>query len=970
MSLPVQINVSATRFLSEGAFTMVTLRRNLSALLSLAMLASQPVFGQSVATIQSPPSSKSTTSSQALPTIPFEKFKLKNGLEVVLSEDHRLPLVAVNLWYHVGPANELPGRTGFAHLFEHMMFEGSKNVGAKAHFKNLEAAGASLINGTTDFDRTNYFETLPSNELALALWLESDRMGYLLDTLDREKLANQRDVVRNERRQSIENVPYGLVEEAQFHALFPKTHPYYANVIGSHADVEAARLKDVRDFFKQYYTPNNASLAIVGDIDKAQAKAMVEKFFGSIPAGPPVPKIDTTTPAITQRRTVEVTDRVELPRLYMSWLTPQIFKSGDAEADLAAHILGGGKSSRLYKKLVYEQQIAQDVQVSNNGLMLASVFTVQATAKPGVKLEDLEKAINEEVALFCKTGPTQAELDGARNTIEMHIIGRLESLGGFGGVADRLNLYNYFLGDPGYLPQDLARYDKATLADLKQFSDKYLTANSCVVVRGMPGKKAVDDVPRAAQDTDKESIDSTIGSSPAEPWRAERPKASVVPRLVLPTPNSFKLANGLTVYLVERHNLPVVAAHLVTLSGSCTNPIDKPGLSAFTADMLDEGTASRPTLTIAEDLDRIGTSLHTGSGPDAAWAKMHGLAKTVEPGLAILSDVILNPAFESKEIDRVRNRRLTSLQQENDHPNTIAKRVLYKILYGPENALGYDDEGTIESTKATSREDMLKFWQTHYVPENSALVIAGDLSADRARTLAEKYFGSWKGSAPPIEKQGVKHQSERAVYIVKKDAAPQTAIRIGTMGMPHSDPDYVPARVMNTAFGGMFSSRLNMNLREKHGYTYGAGAGFTFLRSPSPFVASSSIRTDVTGPAVHEFFNEIEGMTSRPVSADELTIAKDNIALGLPGMFETSTKVADKTGEIFIHNLPLDYYGKLPGTIDATTAEDVERVAKKYLIPENMIVVAVGDKAKIEPELKKLNLGPIKELDFEANPVK
>jgi zinc protease len=950
---------------------MVTLHRHLWALLSLALLGSQPVLGQSVATMQSPGANAATTSSaDGLPTIPFEKFKLKNGLEVILSEDHRLPLVAVNLWYHVGPVNELPGRTGFAHLFEHMMFEGSKNVGAKAHFKNLEAAGASLINGTTDFDRTNYFETLPSNELALALWLESDRMGYLLDTLDREKLANQRDVVRNERRQSVENVPYGLVEEAQFHALFPKTHPYYANVIGSHSDVEAVRLKDVHDFFKQYYTPNNASLAIVGDFDKAQAKAMVEKFFGSIPAGPPVPKVETTTPPITQRRSVEVTDRVELPRLYMSWLSPQIFKAGDAEAELTAHILGGGKSSRLYKKLVYDQQIAQDVQVSNNGLMLASVFAIQVTAKPGVKLEDLEKSVNDEVALFRQNGPTQAELDGARNTIEMRIISRLESLGGFGGVADRLNLYNYFVGDPGYLPQDLARYDKATIGEVKEFADKYLTDNSCVVVRGVPGKKVIDDVPRAAQETDKDSVVSTSGSSPSEPWRAERPKAAVSAKLVLPTPNSFKLANGLTVYLVERHNLPVVAANVVLLSGSCTNPVDKPGLSAFTADMLDEGTTNRPALTIAGDLDRIGTSLHTGSGPDAAWAKMHGLTKTVEPSMAILSDVVLNPAFDTKEIDRVRNRRVTSLQQENDHPNTIAKRVLYRMLYGSENAMGYDEEGTIESTKSISREDMTKFWQSRYVPENAALVIAGDLSLEQAQALADKYFGGWKGSAAHIATEETKHQTERAVYVVNKEAAPQTAIRIGTMGMSHSDPDYIPARVMNTAFGGMFSSRLNMNLREKHGYTYGAGAGFTFLRSPSPFIASSSIRTDVTGPAVHEFFNEIEGMTTSPVSQGELKIAKDNIALGLPGMFETSTRVADKTGEIFIYGLPRDYYGKLPAAIDATTAEDVERVAKKYLVPENMVVVAVGDKAKIEPELKKLNLGPIKDVDFEANLVK
>jgi zinc protease len=454
----------------------------LSSLLSLGLVG-QHALAQSVAAAQS--SSVSTSkneslqvSADALPTIPFEKFKLKNGLEVILSEDHRLPLVAVNLWYHVGPANEVVGRTGFAHLFEHMMFEGSKHVGAKAHFKHLEGAGASLINGTTDFDRTNYFETLPSNQLELALWLESDRMGYLLETLDREKLSNQRDVVRNERRQSIENAPYGLVEEEQFHQLFPKGHPYYASVIGSHADIEAARLKDVREFFKQFYTPNNASIAIVGDINKEQVKQLVERYFGPIPSGPPAPRIDVKTPPITSRKEVTVTDQVQLPRLYMSWLTPSIYTAGDAEADLASHILGGGKQSRLYKKLVYERQIAQDVTAENQSLLLGSVFTIRVTAKPGVQLEELEKAVNEELFEFRKNGPAPREVDGARNTTEMRIISRLERLGGFGGVADRLNEYNYFTGDPGYLPKDLERYNKVTSAALKQFADQYLNDNA------------------------------------------------------------------------------------------------------------------------------------------------------------------------------------------------------------------------------------------------------------------------------------------------------------------------------------------------------------------------------------------------------------------------------------------------------------------------------------------------------------
>src|SRR5712692_3346892 len=429
------------------------------------------------------------TAAPPAPQIKYEKYTLKNGLNVILYEDHRLPLVASNIWYHVGPANERPGRTGFAHLFEHMMFEGSQHVGPKAHFRHLEAAGASDINGTTDFDRTNYFETLPSNQLELALWLESDRMGYLLGTLDREKLANQRDVVRNERRQSVENAPYGLVEEQLVHELYPKGHPYYAEVIGSHRDIEAARLDDVREFFRQYYTPNNASLAITGDFNPVQVKALVEKYFGSIPAGPSVPKITAVTPPITSERRAVVTDQVELPRVYMGWITAPIYKPGDAEADLLAQLLGGGKSSRLYKKLVYEKQIAQDVQVQNQNLILGSVFEIQATAKPGIKPEDLEKAVEEELTKLRSEGPSQAELERARNVIEAQIIEALERLGGFGGVADRLNQYNHYLGDPGYLPKDLERYNRATVANLKRVADEMLKPSERAVVFGVPGKK-------------------------------------------------------------------------------------------------------------------------------------------------------------------------------------------------------------------------------------------------------------------------------------------------------------------------------------------------------------------------------------------------------------------------------------------------------------------------------------------------
>src|SRR5258705_5374783 len=383
-----------------------------------------------------------TPAQDAAPTIKFEKYTLPNGLVVILSEDHRLPLVSTNIWYHVGPANELPGRTGFAHLFEHMMFEGSKHVPGNGHIRFLEGAGASDLNGTTDFDRTNYFETIPSNQLELALWLESDRMGYLPDQLDQASLTNQQDVVRNERRQSIENSPYGIVEEAVFHNIFPKGHPYYADVMGSHADIQAAKLEDVRNFFKLYYAPNNASLAIAGDFDSAPAKPLVDQYFGPLRRRSCPPEIAAVTPPITAERRAVIHDQVELPRVYEAWLTSPIFKPGDALADLASDILGGGKSSRLYKKLVYEKQIALDVSVSQNSLILGSVFEVAVTARPGHTAEEIEKAIDEELAAFRKDGPTPAQLERAQNGFETHTIQRLQRLGALGRSSYRVHVCN------------------------------------------------------------------------------------------------------------------------------------------------------------------------------------------------------------------------------------------------------------------------------------------------------------------------------------------------------------------------------------------------------------------------------------------------------------------------------------------------------------------------------------------------
>jgi len=902
------------------------------------------------------------------PQIKYEKYTLKNGLEVILAEDHRLPLVAVDLWYHVGPANERAGRTGFAHLFEHMMFEGSLHVGSKEHDRYLEAAGASDINGTTDFDRTNYFETLPSNQLELALWLESDRMGYLLGKIDQERLANQRDVVRNERRQSVENTPYGLVEEELFHQLFPKNHPYFADVIGSHRDVEAAQLADVREFFCQYYSPNNASLTITGDIQPAQAKAWVEKYFGSIPSGPPVPKITAQPPQITAERRSQITDQVELPRIYMGWIMPSIFQPGDAESDLLAHILGVGKTSRLYKALVYDKQIAQDVSVQNSNLLLGSVLELQVTAKPGVKPEDLEKAIDEQLEKIQSEGPSQAELDRARNQIETHMITGLERLGGFGGLADRLNQYNQFLHDPGYLPKDLERYHRVTVADVKRIASERLKTSARAVVWGLPGERVVDD-PAKATETASAKNSAVKGTMPDEPWRAKAPAPQPLGKLSLPVAQTFKLSNGLTVLLVEQHQLPIVVAHVLVLNGSDANPVAKPGLAAFTSEMLPEGTDRRSSLQVSDDAAQIGTSLRAVTAGDDSLVDIRVLKPNANAAFDLLSDVVLHPKFDPAEIDRVRKLRETDILQIQDDPEQLAIGVLHKMIYGPDHPYGYRNEGTIASIQSTTRQDLLQMWQAGYTPSNSALVLSGDLTPAEAHSLAEKYFGGWTGSQAKHEPPPVTSQVKAGVAIVDKPGAAQTFVLVGSAGVARSTADYVPIEVMNNILGGLNSSHINVNLREEHGYTYGGFSFFIYQRASGMFAAGGGMRTDVTGPAVHELLKEMDNIRNTAPTDEELKLAKGAFSQSLAGRFESAEQTANTVGELFVYALPLNYYEQLPVSINAVSAQDVERVAKKYIHPESAVVIGAGDRAKIEEQLKKLSIGTVEVRDYEGVPV-
>jgi zinc protease len=899
--------------------------------------------------------SKSSSAKVPRVNLEFEKYTLDNGLEVILRKDSRLPLAAVNLWYHVGPSNEAAGRTGFAHLFEHMMFQGSGHIEPDSYFAHLEGAGASFVNGTTWFDRTNYMEDVPANQLELALWLESDRMGFLLDRLDQGMLSNQQDVVRNERRQSLENAPYGLPEEELYHQLFPAGHPYYAQVIGSHADIQAAKLDDVRDFFKSYYAPNNASLAIVGDIDVAKTKELVQKYFGTIARGPDVPPVNVQTPPITEERRQTVTDRVELPRLYMAWLTDPIFQPGDAPAMVLAQLLGRGKASRLYKSLAYDQKIAQTVNAEQGSFQLASVFQITVTAKPGHTVEELEASTQVQIDSLAQFGPTAAELDAAKNAIMSEIIMTLENLGGFGGVADRLNYYNHYLKDPGYLNKDLERIAAVTADQVKDVVAKQLGKNQRVVIHAVPGEKVIPPQPPTPEAV---AANATAVES-GEPWRKQKPAPGPASTAPLPSAKTMTLDNGLTVYVVQSRALPVVAAHLQLRSGSAADPQGLPGLAGFTISMMDEGTKTRDALGVAKELEALGAKMGSGTVSDGSYLWVRSLKQNAEPAIDVLSDLVLNPTFPENEIERVRNDRRTAVMQEKDSPFQTALRVTSSCLFGNSHPYGHVPLGTEQAIMAIQRKDLEEFYKSSLGPENAALVIAGDVEEADARRLAQRAFGAWKGAGTPIPPPTAGNRIPEPVVIVDKPESPQTALIFAQQGIMRSDPDYEKLDVMNQILGGLFSSRLNLNLREKHGFSYGAFSAVVQRRGIAPIFAGASVRQDATGRSIEESYKEIKGMLEKEVSADELKLAKESLARSLPALFETTESTVQTIGSLYLFDLPPDYYQGLPARLDAMTAAEVFDATKRRLKPEDMIVVAVGDRSKIEPQIAKLKLGAI-----------
>jgi zinc protease len=902
-----------------------------------------------------------------LPKLQYEEYHLKNGLRVILHEDRSTPIVAVNLWYHVGSKNEVVGRTGFAHLFEHMMFQGSKNYPFD-YFYPLQEAGAN-INGSTNPDRTNYFEVVPSNFLELALFMEADRMGGLLDAMTQDKLDNQRDVVKNERRQSYDNRPYGTAFEKIFAEMFPPPHPYNWTTIGSLDDLTAASMDDVKAFFRQYYVPNNVSLVVAGDFDKAQAKKWVEQYFGPIKKGGDITRPNPKTPKFSGevRKTFE--DSVQLPRVYMTWEADAAYSADQPALDILSSILSDGRGSRLESSLIYDKELAQDVSAFNYALEADGMFIIMSTAKPGKTLDEIEKDINVEIERIKKEAPTKEEMERALNSIESQSIYSMQTVL---GKANQMNGYATFVGKPDYFQADLDRYAKVTPADVQKAANKYLTKDR-FVMNFVPRTAKAASVGNSAANKPT----STAPKEKEEPNRDEfakkLPKAGPNPSFALPAIEKTKLSNGLNVWIVKQSELPIVSMNMVFNSGGTIDPKDRAGLASFTANLLDSGTKTRSAVQIANELQSIGANLRTGSGWDSANVTLQTLTKNIDGALDIYSDVILHPSFPESEVETLRKRTLVSLLQRKDNANAIAAVAYGALLYGKDHPYGRSLGGDEKSVSAINRAEIEKFYNTNYHPNNATLIIVGDTDTKTIVPKLEKAFGKWEaGETISAEPPATKAFDKPGIYIVDKPGAAQSVISIGQIGVPRNNPDYFPLMVMNSILGGQFTSRINMNLREDKGYTYGARTSWAFRKGSGPFEASADVQTAVTKESVIEFMKELNGIRGDiPLTDTELEYSKQSLIRRFPSGFETVGQISGQLSNLVVYGLSDSYFNDYIRDVQAVTAKDINRVANKYLTPDKMAILIVGDRSVIEPKLKEIDgLGDhIHYLDTSGDPI-
>jgi zinc protease len=871
--------------------------------------------------------------------IPYEKFTLENGLRVIVHEDRGAPIVAVNIWYHVGSKDEPEGRTGFAHLFEHLMFNGSENFDEE-YFGPLELVGAS-VNGNTWFDRTMYYEVVPTPALELALWMESDRMGHLLGVITKEKLDEQRAVVQNEKREG-DNQPYGMVEYSQLEGMFPLGHPYRHSTIGSMEDLDAATLEDVKEWFQTYYGAANTVLVLSGDVDAATARSLAEKYFGDIPAGPPVGQMQAMVPSTTQATREVIYDRVPQVRINRSWSVAPRNSEQRILLGLAASVLGDGKNSRLYQELIYKNPYAVSVSVSVQPFELTSFFEIEVLLQPGVEQAVVEGVLDEVLADFVTNGPTPDELNRVQTGILAGITRGLESVNGKAGTLGRGELY---AGDPGFYRTTLGWIRDANVASVRAASARWLN----------DGFYQITIEPFPEYQEGATAIDRSTGL----------PQVGEMPQLVFPQIKRATLDNGMTVVLAERHNLPLVNIAIQFDAGYAADHGNILGRSSFALSMMDEGTTTRDALQISAEAEMLGARISTGSNLDVSTASLSALKVNLAPSLALFGDIVRNPAFAETEIERLRPRWLASIEQEFVEPISMAIRILPPMLFGEDHAYGIPltGSGSIESISALTRDDLVQFHNDWIRPDNATFFVVGDITMAETLTALNTAFGDWQAPDTPLPTKNitaVELPDSGTVVIVDQPGSPQTLILAGHVAPPTGDERSIGIDTMVDILGGQFTSRMNMNLREDKGWAYGAYSLLTSARGQRMYLAYAPVQTDKTTESITEIMNEMTAyLAGRPATENELFRSVSNATNSLPGAFASNGAVLGSLLSASRFGRPDDYVTTLTDAYRGLSINQINNYADDVLAPNQMVWLIVGDRALIEEGVRSLNLGKV-----------
>lgn len=882
--------------------------------------------------------------------IPYKKFVLDNGLTLIVSEDHKIPMASFDIWYHVGSKNEKQGKTGFAHLFEHIMFTGSQHY--PDFDRVMQTVGGGSNNGTTNNDRTNFFENFTSAGLDRVLWVESDRMGFLLNGLDSAKVEVQRGVVQNEKRQG-DNQPYSLAEELTIKSTYPPNHPYSWSVIGSLDDLSAASLDDVKEWFRTYYGPNNAIIAIVGDVNTEEVLQKVKKYFDDIPAGPPIAKHSAWIAKMSGIHKQTAQDRVPQPRLQKTWNVPAWGTKEITYLDLLSTILTNGVSSRLYKRLVYEEQLCTDIWSYNNGSEIGEQFNIGANANPGVDLSKVDALINEELKKIFTTGITASELELAKTNYFAGFIKGMERIGGFGGKSDILAESETYGGSPDYYKKIQAWIKAATPADIKKVAIDWLS----------DGEYNLSILPFGDFANSTSGLDRTI-----------MPPVGNTPLAVFPQIKQFTLSNGLKVFLAERHEAPIVNMSFMFDAGFEADQFAQPGTAKLMSSMLTEGTTTKSATQISDMANALGADLAVGSGKGNSFVVLKALKSNMDASLALMTDVALHPSFPQKNFERVQQEQLVGIQQEQADPRGLVGRILPQLMYGKGHVYANPSSGSgfENSVSKITRTDLINFHTNWFGVNNASVIIAGDITEAEIKPMLEKYLAGWKAHDLPVKDITVATQPNSVrVYLIDMPGAEQSVLNAALFSPAPNSEGYDALQLMNTMLGGSFLSRLNMNLREDKHWSYGAGAYFAEAKKQGIYIASAGVQTDKTKESITEMLKELTQINGdKPITEEEFRKEQTATLLEIPGRWETNGSVRNFIQNTLVNNKGIDYPGRYASIIQGLTLQQVRDAAASLVKPQKLTWLIIGDREKIEAGVRELNLGPLMILDKEGNEVK